>query len=685
MKRLLVSATSVMALLALDGRPAAAANFSISGNLDFGSTLVNCVAISGCVANTLTETATRSGSSGVDSITFGTPTAGTAFTGGGSTTFPGGNNTKASQIYTFSPAVTGNAGANAGQTISVQSGDKTSTFTVKGTGVAPVESVTISNPAGAGGVANSGNLGNVLVGQSATATVTVKNTGNGNTDARQATSVSNLNGKQSFSGASVFTGPGATNFSLGDAKSTSFAYTYAPTTRSSGQSTTVTSTFTDGSSDGKNTAETVTKTVSGVAVAPVEGGMTGGNAGFVLVGKSGTANVTVSNTGDGNKAGSDNGTTFLSNLHGSVSPTVAGSFTLGGSNVVNLPDASSATFAYTFAPTQRTGAAETATITGKFSNGKSDGTNAATTDSAVVSGQAVAPINSVTTTAALARFSTAGTSTGTAGVTVTNIGDGNKAGADNGTTLLSNLRGAAGSPVPSSVFTGAGGAVNLKDGQATTLQYTYAPTTRGNDSATVAVAFTNGSSDGKNQGGTVSANLSGQGVGPTYQSRVATTAAGAPTGTINTPPANSGSSAVAFGTVAAFSTATLYLDLANISIDPDGGDASLTDLSLLSFSITGAQASAFDLPGWSPTVLHEADHIVVPIAFAPGVGGAYNATLTFFTDEAAAFGAIGDSFSYSLSGLVVGQVPEPASILLLSAGLGGLLAIRRRTSKARRN
>jgi len=54
-------------------------------------------------------------------------------------------------------------------------------------------------------------------------------------------------------------------------------------------------------------------------------------------------------------------------------------------------------------------------------------------------------------------------------------------------------------------------------------------------------------------------------------------------------------------------------------------------------------------------------------------------------DEVAAFGAIGDSFSYSLSGLVVGQVPEPASILLLSAGLGGLLAIRRRTSKARRN
>jgi hypothetical protein len=798
-KHLLVSTCSVIALLVPQTRPASAANFTLSSNItDFGDTLVNCAAFAGCVAApTWNETATRNGSSGSDAITFGA--ASTPFSGTGGTKNFGGNKSTVTFSYGFAPTIAGAAS----ESVSVTSAN-TQNFDLKGTGVAPVASVAVPNAAGTGGgTTNSGNLGDILVGSTATATVTVKNTGNGNLDTRQTTAnITNLNGTQSFAGSSVFTGPATSTFHLTDSSSQAFTYTYAPTVRSNGatQSITATSAFTDGSADGKNTAGTINKTISGVAVAPVESGMTGGNAGFVLVGKSGSASVTVKNSGDGNKAGADNGTTLLSNLHGTVSPTNSGPFSLSGSNTVNLTDNTTGTFTYTYTPTIRTGVADSSKVTGNFSNGSSDGKNQATTDSATITGQAVAPIesgmtggnagfvlvgksgsatvtvknsgdgnlagadsptlqtnlhgslsptvsgpfslsgsntvnltdnttgtftytytptvrtgvadsaaitgnfsngssdgknqatsgsanvtgqavapvNSVSTTDALARFSTSGASTGTASVTVNNIGDGNKAGADNGTTFLSNLHGTVGGPTPGTVFSGGGGTVNLKDSQSSTFNYTYAPTARGTDMANVAVNLSNGSSDGKNTNQVVNASLSGQGVGPTYQSRIGKTAASAPNGTINTPVANTpGSSPVDFGTVGAGTQHTLFLDIANISTDPNGGNSQLTDLSLLSFTIDGPQQNSFSVAA-APTVLHEnGDHIVLPILFSPIALGSYLATLTIGTDASAAFGALGDMFLYSLSGLAV-RAPEPGAALLFSIGLGALLAARRR-------
>jgi len=549
-KLLLLSTCSVVTLLGLGNGPAAGANFSLSGNLDFGNVLVNCAAIPGCIpAPSQNEMATRSGNSGSANISFGN--GANPFFGDGSLSFPGGNKTTASESYIFAPTIAGAAS----QTITVISA-QTKTFTLSGTGVAPIQSVSIANAAGTGGgTTNTGNLGNILVGSTAAATVTVANTGTGNTDTRQTPTVSNLNGTQSFDGSSAFTGASSSNFSLGDGASTSFTYTYAPTVRSKGatQSITATSAFSNGSADKKNTAQNVTTTISG---------------------------------------------------------------------------------------------------------------------------QAVAPVNNVTATSAgLVRFSSAGTSTGTATVIVSNIGDGNKAGADNGTTFLSNLHGNLSSPTPG--FSGSGGSINLKDNQSATFDYTFAPTSRGTVTASVAANLTSGSSDGKNTGQVVNATLTGQGVGPTYQSRLGTTESGAPSGAINTPAANTGSGLIDFGTLGTKSHSTLFLDIANISTDANGGNSTLTDLSLLSFSISGSQTSAFALGGSLPTVLRESgDHVVLPIEFNPLSFGNYAATLTFITDARVAFGSIGDTFSYTLSGQVT-PAPEPATLLLFGVGLAGVVVARR--------
>jgi hypothetical protein len=552
MKGSFATATSVAALLALDAGSALGANFSRSpNNLNFGDTLVNCGAISGCVVNTLSETATRKNTSLPDTITFGAPAAGTAYTGGGTGAFPGGKGSTVSESYTFAPLITGSTGANDSQTIAVTSGTIGNTFTIKGKGVAPTEAVSIANAAGrGGGVKNSGDLGNILVGQTASATITVKNTGNGNKDTRQATSVSNLNGTQSFTGASDFVGPPTTSFSLNDSKSTTFTYTYQPTVRSNGatESITATSAFTDGSKDGKNTPATETFIIRGTAVAPVNSSsQTSTPTARVGTSISTKSALTVTNIGDGNKAGA-NSKTFPSNLHGTVNPTTG-------------------------------------------------------------------------------------------------------------------------------VFSGAGGSVNLKDGKSATFDYTFAPTTRGTNSAAVVILYSNGSNDGTNSAQEIDAILNGQGVGPVYQSRLGTTAADAPFGPINTPP-TAGKSVVDFGTVSTFSHNTLYLDLANISGDP--GAPALTDLTLISESLSGA--SAFGLTGFKAgTVLHEGKDVVLPITFAPGSAGSFSANLTFVTDESAALGAAGDTFSYLLEGSAA--VPEPGSLLLLSAGLGGLFVASHRRRK----
>ncbi len=92
----------------------------------------------------------------------------------------------------------------------------TDTTTVSGTGVAPVQSLTVANNGGPGSTAGTGNVGYALVGvTTSTATINVHNTGNGNLDSSVAQSISNLNGIVGASGASVFQGSGA-GLSLND-------------------------------------------------------------------------------------------------------------------------------------------------------------------------------------------------------------------------------------------------------------------------------------------------------------------------------------------------------------------------------------------------------------------------------------------------------------------------------------
>jgi hypothetical protein len=119
--------------------------------------------------------------------------------------------------------------------------------------------------------------------------------------------------------------------------------------------------------------------------------------------------------------------------------------------------------------------------------------------------------------------------------------------------------------------------------------------------------------------------------------------------TTNTPPANFGSSPVAFGTVGVLSPKTLNLDAAIVSTDPDGHDSPPTSLSLLSFCISDAHVSALSSAGWSPRAPYEGKDLVVPITFKPAIGGPISADLAFFSDAAAARG----TFAYSLSGLAL--------------------------------
>ena len=527
------------------------------------------------------------------------------------------------------------------------------------------------------------NFGDVLVGHSAAATQTVTLT-----DKSAGTLIGNFAKATSpFSGA-------VKNFTLTTVGSTSTSNGYNFTATNAGVSgsqtwTTTVAVF------GKNGAATQTTnvTLTGIAVAPIE--TVNGKANnasineYVLVGTTGTATVTVQNIGHGNLAGPD-AAGFQSNLHGTVG---AGSSAIVGSGgTVNLKDSQSQSFNYTYSATTKDNTAS-AVITTSFTNGAPIGSNDAFKNNTTITATAVAPVNSVSATATIARFNTKGaggansTTSSTAAVTVTNTGNGNLA--TGGPSPSSNLNGSVTSP-GASVFSGptSGSPFSLADSASTNVNYTYSPVARAIDTTGVTAKFTDGSNDGKNTSQNIGLTLNGQGVGPTYNSSLGTTAAIAHANqvatTYNTPTPNTGSSPVKFGTVGAFTSHMLYLDIANTSTDPNGGNSLLTDLSLEHFTLTGPQAGNFSIPaGTTPQVLHEfngTNDIIVPITFSSGGAGSYSASLAFTTDESVGYGAFGDSFTYNLSGLVV--TPEPGSLLLLSMGLGGIFYVRKRRSHA---
>jgi hypothetical protein len=357
----------------------------------------------------------------------------------------------------------------------------------------------------------------------------------------------------------------------------------------------------------------------------------------VLVGTSGAARISVSNTGD---AG-----TLLTGSFGTASGTFNG---VGAA--FSVPNGGEAHQDYSYAPVVRGSASQAVHVT-------SFGGNADVT----LSGQGVAPQNQVTSSpdAIPTRIGTSKLI-----LPVSNIGDGNLAGLGDPT----NLHGTA-SLSGSSRFTLTTPTINLTDGASTNL-ISYTPLAHTVDSTTAEIRFSNGSQDGKNLSETLQSYVSGQGVGPVFAS------------TLNGTPLAPGS-LIDFGQVAIGDTAEKLLGIGNITTDP--GEVALTGLTLLRAVLGGPDAGMFSLEDFTPgTVIDKGFWDDFELEFsATGGPVARNATLTIYTDEGAAFGSSGHSFLFNLQASAL-AVPEPASLLTWSGlgVIGAVMAYRRKRRAA---
>ena len=300
---------------------------------------------------------------------------------------------------------------------------------------------------------------------------------------------------------------------------------------------------------------------------------------------------------------------------------------------------------YEYAPTHRGSDSTTMSFTPANGYGGTPPTSTVT-----LQGQGVAPVIQVgSTPAGNVRLGTSGS----AGVTVTNIGDGNLSGQG----AISNLNGSASALAGS--FAGAGGNFSLTDAAATTFNYAFTPTARGAASADVTIDATNGSDDGQNLAQQIKASVGGRGVGPEFSSVVA------PNGTID------------FGDVHKGQSFSQMLEVSNITPDDDLGG--LTRLTLLSYKFSGTDAGMFSLTNFTAGMtLDKNGSFIFDISFAAGSALGHHATdLVLLTDQGVALGADGESFKYNLT---ANTIPEPATVALMAAGLGclGLLMARRR-------
>jgi hypothetical protein len=539
-----------------------------------------------------------------------------------------GDNTSKAYTYTFSPDQRGASVKPLQANFLNGSPDGTNQghireFEVKGTGVAPVS--TRFNQ-------SANNAGYTLVGTSKTASVSVTNVGDGNLSGLGA--VSNLNGTIA-AGTGAFALKGSTDISLKDGATGTYNYAFKPSQRGAVVEK-LTAQFENGSVDGTNSAHVRHFSVQGTGVAPVSTAVnvSHANAGYTLVGMSKTASVGITNVGDGNLSGLGP----VSNLNGTITAG-AGAFSLKGSNDISLKDGATGTYNYAFNPSQR--GTYSNILWANFTNGSADGMNNAHSRSFEVSGTGVAPVNAVgKTDAGLTRIGTSSM----ASVQIMNIGDGNLSGLG----AVSNLRGSV-SGVSSATFNGTGGVVSLMDKTSATYNYRYTPADHAANSAVVALNFSNGSTDGHNQAQAGSVTLSGQGVGPIFHS------SRAPGSTLD------------FGKVEIGDNGRMSLDIHNVSRDPNGGISTLTDLTLLHAIIDGPDAGLFTLAGFHDgSVLHNMDveALNLWVHFNPDGDttlGEKHATLTFVTDQGAAFGHAGDIFTFALQGQAV---PEPGSIFL---------------------
>ena len=154
----------------------------------------------------------------------------------------------------------------------------------------------------------------------------------------------------------------------------------------------------------------------------------------------------------------------------------------------------------------------------------------------------------------------------------------------------------------------------------------------------------------------------GRGVGPTF----ATNMGVHPATTIN------------LGSTGIFHSAAFHLIVNNASTDL-GIDSMLTSLGILGIDLTGPDAAAFSVDDLIPALLYEGQYANLPIHFRPTEIRDYHATLTIRTDQGAANGAAGQSFTYQLIGGGVDAVPEPTSLAMAGVGAVVLLFRSRRS------
>ena len=404
----------------------------------------------------------------------------------------------------------------------------------------------------------------------------------------------------------------------------------------------------------------------------------------MLIGSANTLTLTVSNTGNGDLV---NPSSTIGNLFGTIGGSSVFSGTAKSISVYdsnnNVSGATTATNSYTYTPSGTVGATRTTTVQTTVSNGYG-ASNTGNTFTTTLTGTLVAPVASVMSTTGSSPVRV-GTST-TDSVTIRNVGNGNQSGLGS----ISNLNGAVSASLAAGMTAGAGNAsvLSLPDSSTSTLSYTYSPTQRsgGTVTSTVTLAFSNGNANLSNTAQTVSSVFVNQAVGPQYASTLTGTIAGkALAPTVDTPSAvaqgaiGPAGATISFGTVGFKNSQTLYLDIDNISTDPNSGNATLTDLSIEKFSITGANASSFSLGATGSVLTENGGLLVLPITVTNNYGaGTLNAFLTVFTDESSAYGGIGDTFTYALS---ANAISEPASIAIVGAGLAGLAGLRRRRGK----
>ncbi len=216
---------------------------------------------------------------------------------------------------------------------------------------------------------------------------------------------------------------------------------------------------------------------------------------------------------------------------------------------------------------------------------------------------------------------------GTASVTVSNTGA-------SGSTLTGTIGSASGSEFAP---TSGNQSFSLGYNQSASRTYTYTPSARGTDSTNVSIT---------SDGGNATKTLTGTGVSPVYSSSVA------PNTTID------------FGTVDKDQTLSRTLTIQNITPDADLGN--LTNLTLISATISGADASYFSLANFTPGMVlskngsfdlgitvNNPDHLV----------SMRYATLTIVTDVNSAFGVAGNVYTYQLQAYTV---PEPSTCIFMS-------------------